>query len=76
MSPEISDFPKPGGCPGVAFSVDERPTFATTLLLSLEALEIGSSKNLWYEELARRIEDLKVGRAVRVPWTWRSVGYR
>ena len=46
---------------------EERAALANTLLDSLEAAD-ESVQAAWDEEVARRIEDLKAGRAVTVPW--------
>ena len=63
MSPEASDLLKRA----LALSSDERAALANTLLDSLEASNL-SVQEAWDEEVARRIEDLKAGRAVTVPW--------
>jgi putative addiction module component (TIGR02574 family) len=63
MSPEISDLLKRA----LALSVEERAALANTLLDSLEATN-ESVQEAWDEEVARRIEDLKTGKAVTVPW--------
>jgi len=63
MSPEISDLLKRA----LALPVDERAALANTLLESLEAVD-ESVQQAWDEEVARRIEPLKAGRAVTVPW--------
>lgn len=63
MSPEVSDLLKRA----LALSVEERAALANTLLDSLEGTE-ESVQAAWDEEVARRIEDLKVGKAVTVPW--------
>ncbi|MBV9624343.1 MAG: addiction module protein [Acidobacteria bacterium] len=63
MSPELSDLLKRA----LALPVDERAALANTLLDSLEtpneAVDVA-----WDEEVARRMQDLKAGRAVTVPW--------
>jgi putative addiction module component (TIGR02574 family) len=65
MSPEISDLLKPA----LSLSVDERAALANTLLDSLDgANESISVHEAWDEEVARRIEDLKAGKAVTLPW--------
>jgi putative addiction module component (TIGR02574 family) len=63
MSPEVPDLLKRA----LALSVDERAALANTLLDSLETTN-ESVENAWDEEVARRIKDLKAGRAVTVPW--------
>jgi putative addiction module component (TIGR02574 family) len=62
VSPEISDLLKRA----LALSVDERAALANTLLDSLEGAD--ESMQDWDKEVARRIEDLKAGKAVTVPW--------
>jgi putative addiction module component (TIGR02574 family) len=68
MSPEVSDLLKRA----LALPVDERAALANTLLESLEAadnaIDVQSIQDAWDEEVARRMEDLKAGRAVTVPW--------
>lgn len=63
MSPELSDLLKRA----LALSAEERSALANTLLDSLET-KSESVQAAWDEEVARRIEDLKAGRAVTVPW--------
>ena len=63
MSPEISDLLKRA----LALSVDERAALANTLLDSLSSTT-ESVEEAWDQEVARRIEDLKTGKAVTVPW--------
>jgi putative addiction module component (TIGR02574 family) len=63
MSPEVSDLLKRA----LALPVDERAALANTLLDSLETTN-QSVEEAWDEEVARRMEDLKAGRAVTVPW--------
>jgi len=63
MSPEISDILKRA----LALPVAERAAQANTLLDSLETTK-ESVQEAWDEEVARRIEDLKAGKAVTVPW--------
>ena len=64
MSPETSDLLKRA----LALPSDERAALANTLLDSLEASN-QSVEEAWDEEVARRIEDLKAGKAVTVlPW--------
>jgi putative addiction module component (TIGR02574 family) len=65
MNPEISDLLKRA----LALPVDERAALANTLLDTLDGTnESGSVHEAWDAEVARRIEDLKAGKAVTVPW--------
>ena len=63
MSPEISDLLKKA----LALSPEERAALANTLLDSLEKAD-ESVQEAWDKEVARRIHDLKAGKAVTVPW--------
>jgi putative addiction module component (TIGR02574 family) len=63
MNPEVSDLLKRA----LALPVDERAALANTLLDSLETPN-QSVEEAWDEEVARRMEDLKAGKAVTVPW--------
>jgi putative addiction module component (TIGR02574 family) len=63
MSPEVSDLLKRA----LELPVDERAALANTLLDSLETMD-QSVQDAWDEEVARRMEDLKSGKAVAVPW--------
>ncbi len=63
MSPETSDLLKRA----LALPVDERAALANTLLDSLEVID-ESVQDAWDKEVARRMEDLKTGKAVTVPW--------
>jgi putative addiction module component (TIGR02574 family) len=63
MSPEVSDPLKRA----LALPVDERAALANTLLDSLEQAQ-QSVQAAWDEEVARRMRDLKAGKAVTVPW--------
>jgi putative addiction module component (TIGR02574 family) len=63
MSPEASDLLKRA----LALPVDERAALANTLLTSLETAN-ESVQEAWDEEVARRMVDLKAGKAVTVPW--------
>jgi putative addiction module component (TIGR02574 family) len=63
MSPEISDLLKRA----LALSVDERAALANALLDSLETTN-ESVEEAWDKEVVRRMEDLKAGKAVTVPW--------
>jgi putative addiction module component (TIGR02574 family) len=51
----------------LALSVDERAALANTLLDSLEGAD-ESVQEAWDKEVALRIDDLKAGKAVTVPW--------
>ena len=65
MNPEISDLLKRA----LALPAGERAALANTLLDTLESTnESVSIKEAWDAEVARRIEDLKAGKAVTVPW--------
>jgi putative addiction module component (TIGR02574 family) len=65
MSPEVSDLLKRA----LALPIDKRAALANTLLDTLESTnESVSIKEAWDAEVARRIEDLKAGKAVTVPW--------
>jgi len=65
MSPEVSDLLKRA----LALPIDEHAALANTLLDTLESTnESVSIKEAWDAEVARRIEDLKAGKAVTVPW--------
>jgi len=65
MSQEVSDLLKRA----LALPADERAALANTLLDSLEtANESVSVEEAWDQEVARRMEDLKAGKAVTVPW--------
>ena len=63
MSPEVSDLLKRA----LALPVDERAALANTLLDSRDTAN-ESVQEAWDNEVARRIEDLKTGKAVTVPW--------
>ncbi len=63
MSPEVSDLLKKA----LALPVEERAALANTLLDSLEPVD-ESVEEAWDQEVARRMEDLKAGKAVTVPW--------
>jgi len=67
MSPEVSDVLKRA----LALPVDERAALANTLLDSLKTTNesvAASVEEAWDREVARRIEELKKGKAVTVPW--------
>ncbi len=67
MSPETSDLLKRA----LALPVDERAALANTLLDTLdgpnESISV-SVEDAWDAGVARRIADLKAGKAVTVPW--------
>jgi len=63
MSPEVSDLLKRA----LALPVDERAALANTLLDSLDT-QNQSVEEAWDEEVARRMEALRAGKAVTVPW--------
>jgi putative addiction module component (TIGR02574 family) len=63
MSPEISDLLRRA----LALPDEERAALANTLLESLEGAD-ESVQEAWDKEVARRIEDLRAGKAVTVPW--------
>ncbi|MFY9659458.1 MAG: addiction module protein [Terriglobales bacterium] len=65
MSPEVSDLLKRA----LALPADERAALANTLLDTLDGTnESVSIQEAWDAEVARRIQDLKAGKAVTVPW--------
>lgn len=63
MRREISELLKRA----LALSPDERAALANTLLESLDDAD-RSVQQAWDEEVARRMQDLKAGKAVTVPW--------
>ena len=63
MSPEVSDLLKKA----LELPVEERAALANTLLDSLGPAE-QSVQEAWDKEVGRRMEDLKAGKAVTVPW--------
>jgi putative addiction module component (TIGR02574 family) len=63
MSAQTSDLLRQA----LALPAEERAALANTLLDSLEASNL-SVQEAWDEEVARRIDDLKAGKAVTVPW--------
>jgi putative addiction module component (TIGR02574 family) len=63
MNPEVSELLKRA----LALTVDERAILANTLLDTLEPTN-ESVQKAWDAEVAHRIDDLKAGRAVTVPW--------
>ena len=67
MSPEVSGLLKRA----LALPSDERAALANTLLESLETTKEFATESVeeaWDQEVARRIEDLKIGKAVTVTW--------
>ena len=63
MSPEVSDLLKRA----LALPAEERAALANTLFDSLDGTRETVQK-AWDKEVARRIADLKAGKAVTVPW--------
>jgi len=63
MSPEVSDLLKRA----LALPADERAALANTRLDSLEAPSQSVEED-WDKEVTRRMQDLKAGKAVTVPW--------
>lgn len=63
MTPEVSELLKRA----LALSEDERAALANALLDSLETAD-ESVQEAWDGEVARRMEDLKAGKGVTVPW--------
>lgn len=63
MSPEVSDLLKRA----LALPAEERAALANTLLDSLEAPSQSVEED-WDKEVTRRMQDLKEGKAVTVPW--------
>ena len=63
MNPDVTDLLKRV----LALSADERAALANTLLDSLETRD-ESVEEAWDKEVARRMADLKAGKAVTVPW--------
>ena len=63
MNSEASDLLKRA----LALPLEERAALANTLLDSLEPNDT-SGQEAWDREVERRMEDLKAGRAVTVPW--------
>ena len=63
MNPEVTDLLKRA----LALSVDERAALANTLLDSVESAP-QPVQEAWDKEVARRMEDLKAGKAVTVSW--------
>jgi len=63
MNPDVTDLLKRV----LALSADERAALANTLLDSLETRD-ESVEEAWDKEVARRMADLKAGKAVTVSW--------
>ena len=63
MSPDVSDLLKRA----LSLPTDERAALANSLLDSLEPQD-ESVQEAWDKEVARRMNDLKAGRATTVPW--------
>ncbi|HTW32673.1 MAG TPA: addiction module protein [Candidatus Sulfotelmatobacter sp.] len=62
MSPDVSDLLKRAP----SLPADERAALANSLLDSLDAGNL-SVEDAWDREVARRMDDLKAGKAVTVP---------
>lgn len=63
MSPEVSDLLKKA----LELPVDERAALANSLLDSLQMSDEAVEQS-WDREVERRMNDLKAGKAVTVPW--------
>lgn len=63
VNPEVSDLIKRA----LALPTEQRAALANALLDSLEPND-ESVQEAWDREVERRMEDLKAGRAVTVPW--------
>ena len=63
MSPDVSALLKQA----LALPVEERAALANTLFDSLDSID-ESVEEAWDKEVARRIADLKAGKAITVPW--------
>lgn len=63
MSSQVTDLLKKA----LALPVDERAALANSLLDSLQITN-EAVEEAWDREVARRISDLKAGKAVTVPW--------
>jgi putative addiction module component (TIGR02574 family) len=62
MNPDLPDLlTRP-----LVLPVDERAALANTLIDSLETAD--SSVEAWDEQVVRRMEHLKAGKSVTVPW--------
>jgi putative addiction module component (TIGR02574 family) len=49
--------------------LEERAELASSLMESLDLIQDEDVEAAWQAEIARRIEDLRTGRAKTVPWT-------
>jgi putative addiction module component (TIGR02574 family) len=63
MSPEISDLLRRA----LALPTEERAALANTLLDSLDTAN-ESVQEAWDDEVIRRVDALRAGKAVTVPW--------
>ncbi len=63
MNSDASDLLKRA----LALPVDQRAALANSLLDSLEGTD-ESAQKAWDDEVTRRIEDLRTGKAVTMPW--------
>lgn len=52
----------------LALSEQERAELASTLIDSLDPITDDNVEAAWQEEISRRIEDLRSGKAKTVPW--------
>lgn len=52
----------------LALSEHERAELASTLIDSLDPITDDNVEAAWQEEISRRIEDLRSGKAKTVPW--------
>jgi putative addiction module component (TIGR02574 family) len=64
MSPEISDLFKRA----MELPADQRAALASSLLDSLDEESGHSADEAWEQEVARRMNELKAGGAVTIPW--------
>ncbi|MGA2902652.1 MAG: addiction module protein [Candidatus Korobacteraceae bacterium] len=52
----------------LSLSVEERAELASSLIDSLESADSEDIEAAWQEEIARRIENVRAGKATMVPW--------
>jgi putative addiction module component (TIGR02574 family) len=65
MSEEATELLKKA----LTLPLEERAELASSLMESLDLIQDEDVEAAWQEEIARRIEDLRTGRAKTVPWT-------